>query len=290
MKICFIIAALNASTWLLCTGDSRIQTPSETIILFIGMLYIVSYIEYDYQDKNYDGQFLHQDQLLIIPGVKSNQIEKGQEGKAYLEGLGSEFGVYGVLPFDAPEILREGVYTASGIYSFGMIIIRICKGEDPLLLKELLNVRKRCWDNNNASEFDDQLTCELTNELEELDLKNIKYDCPDFRANVVRFFSFFLGCFFQSSDMTIHSFLCSCFSPFKRIECPMVFKSKQRTEKKQTVQAKMFWTRRILIASSPSGGQFVDTPQISLNTRFRLLWRSKSLTIIKEINATQEII
>ncbi|GBC03120.1 hypothetical protein RclHR1_00050028 [Rhizophagus clarus] len=48
--------------------------------------------------------------------------ELRQEGKAYLEGLGSEFGVYGVLPFDAPEILREGVYTASGIYSFGMIM------------------------------------------------------------------------------------------------------------------------------------------------------------------------
>lgn len=119
---------------------------------------------------------------LLHHNLHTGNVLIGQGGKAYLADLelnhpvneeSSEFGVYGVLPFVAPEVLRGGEYTAaSDVYSFGMIMwmltsgqypffendydsllaLRICKGERPSIVegtpKCYMDLIKRCWDNN----------------------------------------------------------------------------------------------------------------------------------------------
>jgi serine/threonine protein kinase len=119
---------------------------------------------------------------LLHHNFHTGNVLIGKGGKAYLADLGlnhpvneesSEFGVYGVLPFVAPEVLRGDVYTAaSDVYSFGMIMwvltsgqnpffesdydsllsLRICKGERPVIVegtpKCYVDLMKRCWDKN----------------------------------------------------------------------------------------------------------------------------------------------
>ncbi|CAI2185275.1 3005_t:CDS:2, partial [Funneliformis geosporum] len=78
--------------------------------------------------------------------------------------------IYGILPFVAPEVLRDQPYTlASDIYSFSMIMwefisgispfineahnfqlsLDICKGKRPEIIKNTpqcyINLMKRCW-------------------------------------------------------------------------------------------------------------------------------------------------
>ncbi|RGB28200.1 kinase-like domain-containing protein, partial [Rhizophagus diaphanus] len=84
--------------------------------------------------------------------------------------------IYGVLPYMAPEILRNNPYTqASDVYSFSMImweftsgippfnhetydhdlILSICKGERPKIMKSTpkcyVDLMKKCWDSNPSN-------------------------------------------------------------------------------------------------------------------------------------------
>ncbi|KAG9300482.1 hypothetical protein G9A89_010108 [Geosiphon pyriformis] len=133
--------------------------------------------------------------LLTIHGAKfvhrdlhSGNILITNEGvvmRAYIADLGLAQpitqspmiidGVYGVLPYMAPEILRGSSYTeASDIYSFGIIMwefltnqaafsdcahdywlqMEICSGKRPLIPESApsayVNMMKRCWNGNPA--------------------------------------------------------------------------------------------------------------------------------------------
>ncbi|POG73186.1 kinase-like domain-containing protein, partial [Rhizophagus irregularis DAOM 181602=DAOM 197198] len=84
--------------------------------------------------------------------------------------------IYGVLPYMAPEILRNKPYTpASDIYSFSMIMweitsgippfnyeahdlelcLSICEGKRPKIMKNTpkcyIDLMKKCWDSNSSN-------------------------------------------------------------------------------------------------------------------------------------------
>ncbi|RGB26504.1 kinase-like domain-containing protein [Rhizophagus diaphanus] len=91
---------------------------------------------------------------LVHHNLHTGNVLIGQGGKAYLTDLelnhpvneeSSEFGIYAVLPFVAPEVLRGGEYTAaSDVYSFGMIMWMLTSGTP----KCYMDLMKRCCDNN----------------------------------------------------------------------------------------------------------------------------------------------
>jgi len=103
----------------------------------------------------------------------------------YFRSNSKKNGIYGVLPFVAPEVLRGKPYTlSSDIYSFSMIMweftsgippfddrahdfqlsLSICKGERPEIIENTpqcyIDLMKKCWDENplkrpNALEIKD---------------------------------------------------------------------------------------------------------------------------------------
>src|SRR6266542_2054933 len=91
----------------------------------------------------------------------------------YFQSLSRKNDIYGVLPFVAPEVLRNKPYTpASDIYSFSMIMweftsgippfddkahniyfaLNICNGECPIIIENTpqcyIDLMKKCWDEN----------------------------------------------------------------------------------------------------------------------------------------------
>jgi serine/threonine protein kinase len=119
---------------------------------------------------------------LVHHDFHTGNILIGDYDKACLADLGlsrpadnkqSESGIFGVLPFVDPVVLRGHAYTtASDIYSFGMIMwvltsgenpftdreydctltISLCNGERPPIIKGTpecyVNLMKRCWDSD----------------------------------------------------------------------------------------------------------------------------------------------
>ncbi|RGB28094.1 kinase-like domain-containing protein [Rhizophagus diaphanus] len=64
--------------------------------------------------------------------------------------------IYGVLPYMAPEILRNKPYTpASDIYSLLVIILDICRGKRPKIIKNTpkcyIDLMEKCWDLNYSN-------------------------------------------------------------------------------------------------------------------------------------------
>ncbi len=91
----------------------------------------------------------------------------------YFQTLSRKNDIYGVLPFVAPEVLRDKPYTpASDIYSFSMIMweftsgippfddkahniylaLNICNSERPIIIEDTpqcyIDLMKKCWDEN----------------------------------------------------------------------------------------------------------------------------------------------
>ncbi|RGB29888.1 kinase-like domain-containing protein, partial [Rhizophagus diaphanus] len=114
---------------------------------------------------------------LVHRDLHAGNILIGYDNNAYLADLGlscleneqqSKFN-YGVLPFIAPEVLRNCKYTfASDVYSFGIIMwmltsgqhpfadnkneflgVEICKGKRPNVIEETpecyRELMERCW-------------------------------------------------------------------------------------------------------------------------------------------------
>src|SRR6266498_5648210 len=91
----------------------------------------------------------------------------------YFQTLSRKNDIYGILPFVAPEVLRNKPYTpASDIYSFSMIMweftsgippfddkahniylaLNICNSERPIIIEDTpqcyIDLMKKCWDEN----------------------------------------------------------------------------------------------------------------------------------------------
>ncbi|RIA91130.1 kinase-like domain-containing protein, partial [Glomus cerebriforme] len=115
---------------------------------------------------------LHDGNILISENYETYIIDLGL-CKPVNDLQNSIDGIYGVLPYMAPEVLRNNPYTlASDIYSFSMIMweftsgipphndkahdydlsLRICEGERPEIVettpKCYIDLMKKCWDSD----------------------------------------------------------------------------------------------------------------------------------------------
>ena len=116
----------------------------------------------------HSGNILHDDSYPLISDLGMCQPANNEKQSVKQEGI------YGVLPYIAPEVLRGYQYTkASDIYSFGIMMneyifeetpynniphnhalaIKICKGLRPTISKDvpklLAELIIKCWDAEN---------------------------------------------------------------------------------------------------------------------------------------------
>ncbi|RGB35818.1 kinase-like domain-containing protein, partial [Rhizophagus diaphanus] len=141
----------------------------KTIILGLKVIHESNLTHGDF----HDGNILMSDnynELFIIDLGLCKSINSSQDSG------NDDDEIYGVLPYMAPEILRNKPYTsASDIYSLSMIMweftsgippfkyeahdydltLNICKGERPEIIKNTpkcyIDLMKKCWDSNPSN-------------------------------------------------------------------------------------------------------------------------------------------
>ncbi|GBB97619.1 hypothetical protein RclHR1_30140001 [Rhizophagus clarus] len=139
------------------------------IILGLKVIHKSNLIHGDFHDGNILISDNHNELFIIDLGLCKPVSDLQASDKKVNE-------IYGVLPYMAPEILRNEPYTpASDIYSFSMImweftsgippfkyeahdhdlVLNICKGKRPEIIENTpicyINLMKKCWDSNPSN-------------------------------------------------------------------------------------------------------------------------------------------